>query len=62
MFGPELAFVVAAGVFTALVCGVGALPFIVVDELGDRLTDNEEKAPSFRAGMNPTAFVHPLPV
>lgn len=33
-----LLFVVGAGIFTALVCGLGTLPFFFVDELDDRLT------------------------
>lgn len=33
-----LAFVLAAGVFTAVVCGLGTLPFFFVDEIGDRTT------------------------
>lgn len=33
-----LVFVLAAGLFTALVCGVGTLPFFVVDDIGDRTT------------------------
>ncbi|MES3160845.1 MAG: ZIP family metal transporter [Halorubrum sp.] len=38
MIGYELAFVLAAGVFTAIVCGVGTLPFFFVEEIGTRLT------------------------
>lgn len=38
MTGVELGFVVAAGVFTALVCGLGTLPFFFVEEISDRLT------------------------
>lgn len=38
MVGAELALVVAVGIFTAIVCGVGTLPFFFVDELGDRIT------------------------
>ena len=38
MISPELVFVLVAGIFTAVVCGVGTLPFFFVDELGDRLT------------------------
>ncbi|MDJ1431621.1 ZIP family metal transporter [Halostagnicola sp. A-GB9-2] len=38
MIGAELGFVLAAGVFTAIVCGVGAVPVFFVDEIGDRLT------------------------
>ena len=30
--------VLAAGVFTAFVCGLGTLPFFFVDEIGDRVT------------------------
>ncbi|APX98356.1 ZIP family metal transporter [Natronorubrum daqingense] len=30
--------VVAAGLFTAIVCGIGTLPFFVVDEISDRVT------------------------
>ena len=33
-----LGLVLAAGVFTALVCGLGTLPFFFVDDVGDRLT------------------------
>lgn len=33
-----LAIVLAAGLFTALVCGLGTLPFFFTDELSDRLT------------------------
>lgn len=38
MISAELAFVLAAGIVTAVVCGVGTLPFFFVDEIGDRLT------------------------
>lgn len=38
MIGPELGFVLLAGVFTALVCGLGTVPFFFVDELSDRVT------------------------
>ncbi|MCL9813512.1 ZIP family metal transporter [Natranaeroarchaeum aerophilus] len=38
MIGPELVLVLSAGVFTAVVCGFGTLPFFFVDEIGDRLT------------------------
>ena len=38
MLGTELGFVVAAGVFTALVCGIGTLPFFFIEEISDRLT------------------------
>ncbi|MES3516413.1 MAG: ZIP family metal transporter [Natronomonas sp.] len=34
----ELGFVLAAGVFTAIVCGFGTLPLFVLDEISDRLT------------------------
>ena len=37
-FGAELGFVLAAGIFTAVVCGLGTLPFFFVDEISDRLT------------------------
>ncbi len=33
---PELTFVLAAGIFTALVCGIGTVPFFFVEEIGDR--------------------------
>ncbi len=33
-----LGLVVAAGVFTAIVCGLGTLPFFFVDEISDRVT------------------------
>ena len=33
-----LGLVIAAGIFTAIVCGVGTLPFFVVDDVGDRVT------------------------
>lgn len=38
MIGYELGFVLAAGLFTAVVCGVGTIPFFFVDELSARLT------------------------
>ncbi len=38
MLGPELGLVLAAGVFTAVVCGLGTIPFFFVDELSDWLT------------------------
>lgn len=38
MVGYELGFVLTAGIFTAVVCGVGTLPFFFVDEINDRLT------------------------
>jgi zinc transporter, ZIP family len=38
MIGSELGFVLAAGIFTAVVCGIGTLPFFFVDEISDRLT------------------------
>ena len=38
MLGTELAFVLVAGIFTALVCGLGTLPFFFVDEISDRVT------------------------
>ncbi len=38
MIGLELGFVLAAGMMTAVVCGVGTLPFFVIDEISDRLT------------------------
>lgn len=33
-----LGLVLAAGVFTAVVCGLGTLPFFFVDDIGDRVT------------------------
>ena len=33
-----LGVVLAAGIFTAIVCGFGTLPFFFVDEIGDRVT------------------------
>ena len=33
-----LAFVLIAGIITALICGLGTLPFFVVDEVSDRTT------------------------
>lgn len=33
-----LLFVLGAGVFTALVCGLGTVPFFFVDEISDRMT------------------------
>ncbi|CAI50292.1 GufA family transport protein (probable substrate zinc) [Natronomonas pharaonis DSM 2160] len=33
-----LLFVLAAGIFTAIVCGFGTLPFFFVDEISDRVT------------------------
>ena len=38
MIGQELGLVLAAGVFTAIVCGFGTLPFFFVDEISDRVT------------------------
>ncbi|MDG5760638.1 ZIP family metal transporter [Natronococcus sp. A-GB1] len=38
MIGYELGIVLAVGIFTAAVCGVGTLPFFFVDEISDRLT------------------------
>ncbi|SNR24264.1 ZIP family metal transporter [Halorubrum vacuolatum] len=38
MLGYELGVVLAVGIFTAVVCGVGTLPFFFVDEISDRLT------------------------
>jgi len=38
MIGEGLVLVLAAGVFTAIVCGVGTLPFFFVDEISDRVT------------------------
>jgi len=34
----KLGFVVIAGVFTAILCGLGTLPFFFVDEISDRVT------------------------
>lgn len=34
----ELLFVLAAGLFTAGVCGLGTIPFFFVDEISDRVT------------------------
>ncbi|THE65946.1 ZIP family metal transporter [Salinadaptatus halalkaliphilus] len=33
-----LGLVLAAGIFTALVCGLGTVPFFVVDDISDRVT------------------------
>ncbi|SEH17890.1 zinc transporter, ZIP family [Natronorubrum sediminis] len=33
-----IGLVIVAGLFTAVVCGVGTLPFFVVDEISDRVT------------------------
>ncbi len=38
MIDVELGFVLAAGIFTAVVCGLGTLPFFFLDEISDRLT------------------------
>ncbi len=38
MVAEGLVLVLAAGVFTAIVCGVGTLPFFFVDEISDRVT------------------------
>ncbi len=38
MIGDGLGIVLAAGLFTAIVCGVGTLPFFFVDEISDRVT------------------------
>ena len=38
MIGAELGFVLGAGIFTAVVCGFGTIPFFFVDEISDRLT------------------------
>jgi len=38
MLGSELGFVLIAGIFTAIVCGVGTLPLFLIDEISDRLT------------------------
>ena len=38
MVPAELALVVAVGLFTAAVCGLGTIPFFFVEELGDRTT------------------------
>ncbi|RQG91551.1 ZIP family metal transporter [Natrarchaeobius halalkaliphilus] len=38
MIPDGLGLVVAAGVFTAIVCGFGTLPFFFVDEISDRVT------------------------
>lgn len=38
MLSLELAFVVLAGIFTAVVCGLGTLPFFLVDEVSERVT------------------------
>ena len=38
MLSVELLFVLSAGVFTAIVCGIGTLPFFFVDEISDRIT------------------------
>lgn len=34
----ELALVVLAGVFTAVICGFGTLPFFLIEEISDRVT------------------------
>ncbi len=38
MLTEGLLLVLAAGIFTAVVCGLGTLPFFFVDEISDRLT------------------------
>lgn len=38
MIGYELGVVLAVGIFTAVVCGVGTLPFFFIEEISDRLT------------------------
>ncbi len=38
MIGEGLILVLAAGLFTAIVCGAGTLPFFFVDEISDRVT------------------------
>jgi len=38
MIGIELGLVLSAGIFSAIVCGLGTVPFFFVDEFSDRIT------------------------